>query len=160
LHVGAVGIGWLRAAAGIGAATVTLCLAVRPLHRRVGQWLLTAVAVFGVATIALGLTRSYAVAFVAMLVLAGADSISVFVRATLVPLVTPADKRGRVLAVESVFIGASNELGAFESGVAGQILGAPGAVVLGGAATLAVALSWARLFPGLRSVDRFPTAPD
>ena len=137
LHVGAVGIGWLRAAGGIGAATVTLRLAVRPLHRHVGRWLLGAVSVFGVATIVLGVTRIYAVAFVAMLVLAGADAISVFIRATLVPLVTPIDKRGRVLAVESVFIGASNELGAFESGVAGQILGAPGAVVLGGAATLA-----------------------
>jgi MFS family permease len=160
LHVGAVGIGWLRAAAGIGAAIVTLRLAVRPLHRHVGRWLLGAVSVFGVATIALGGTRIYAVAFVAMLVLAGADSISVFVRATLVPLVTPQDKRGRVLAVESVFIGASNELGAFESGVAGQILGAAGAVVLGGAATLAVALGWSRVFPALRDVDEFPTAPD
>ena len=92
-----------------------------------------------------------------MLVLAGADAISVFIRATLVPLVTPHDKRGRVLAVESVFIGASNELGAFESGVAGQILGPAGAVVLGGAATLAVALGWMRAFPALRDIDRFPT---
>ena len=160
LHVGAVGIGWLRAAGGIGAALVTLRLAIRPLGRHVGRWLLSAVATFGVATIALGLTRSYAIAFVAMFVLAGADSISVFVRATLVPLVTPASKRGRVLAVEGVFIGASNELGAFESGVAGQILGPSAAVVLGGAATLAVALSWARAFPALRSVDRFPTPVD
>jgi MFS family permease len=157
LHVGAVGIGWLRAAGGIGAAAVTLRLAVRPLSRRVGRWLLGAVATFGVATIVLGITTSYVVAFAAMFVLAGADSISVFVRATLVPLVTPASKRGRVLAVEAVFIGASNELGAFESGVAGQILGPAGAVVLGGAATLAVALSWARAFPALRGVDRFPT---
>ena len=160
LHVGAVGIGWLRAAGGIGAAAVTLRLAVRPLHRRVGRWLLGAVALFGVATIVLGVTRIYAIAFIAMLVLSGADSVSVFVRATLVPLVTPIDKRGRVLAVESVFIGASNELGAFESGVAGQILGASGAVVLGGAATLAVALAWARGFPALRAVDRFPTEPE
>jgi len=159
LHVGAVGIGWLRAAGGIGAATVTLFLAARPIGRRVGHRLLAAVAIFGVATIALGLTRTYAVAFIAMLVLSGADAISVFVRATLVPLVTPIDKRGRVLAVEGVFIGASNELGAFESGVAGQILGASGAVVLGGAATLAVALTWARAFPALRSIDRFPVAP-
>jgi MFS family permease len=157
LHVGAVGIGWLRAAGGIGAAAVTLRLAVRPFTRRVGRWLLGAVATFGVATIVLGVTTSFVVAFAAMFVLAGADSISVFVRATLVPLVTPASKRGRVLAVEAVFIGASNELGAFESGVAGQILGPAGAVVLGGAATLAVALSWARAFPALRTVDRFPT---
>jgi MFS family permease len=160
LHVGAVGIGWLRAAGGIGAATVTVYLAARPIRRHVGRRLLAAVAVFGATTIVLGVTRIYAIAFVAMLVLSGADSISVFIRATLVPLVTPMDKRGRVLAVESVFIGASNELGAFESGVAGQVLGAPGAVVLGGAATLAVALAWARTFPALRTVDEFPTAPD
>jgi MFS family permease len=160
LGVGAIGIGWLRAAGGIGAAVVTLWLAVRPLGRNVGRRLLVAVATFGVATIVLGVTRNYAVAFVALLVLAGADAISVFIRATLVPLVTPPSKRGRVLAVESVFIGASNELGAFESGVAGQILGPGGAVVLGGAATLAVALTWARAFPALRRIDRFPTPHD
>jgi MFS family permease len=158
LGVGAVGFGWLRAAGGIGASIVTLRLAVRPIERRVGRTLLVAVGVFGVATLALGATTSYAVAFVAMLVLSGADSISVFVRATLVPLVTPESKRGRVLAVENVFIGASNELGAFESGVAGQLLGPAGAVVLGGAATLAVAAGWGALFPDLRDVDRFPAA--
>jgi predicted MFS family arabinose efflux permease len=156
LHVGAVGIGWLRAAGGIGASTVTLCLAVRPLRRHVGRRLLAAVAVFGAATIVLGSTRSFAVAFIALVVLAGADAISVFIRATLVPLVTPPDKRGRVLAVEGVFIDASNELGAFESGFAGQVLGAGGAVVLGGIATLFVAVGWMRLFPALRDVDRFP----
>ncbi len=83
-----------------------------------------------------------------------------FVRATLVPLVTPRSKRGRVLAVENVFIGASNELGAFESGVAGQLLGPGGAVVLGGAATLAIALGWSMLFPDLRDVDTFPSASE
>ena len=160
LHVGAVGVGWLRAAGGIGASLVTLWLAVRPLQRRVGRTLLGVVALFGVATIALGITTTYAVAFIAMVVLSGADSISVFVRATLVPLVTPRSKRGRVLAVENVFIGASNELGAFESGVAGQILGPAGAIVLGGAATLAVAVTWAGIFPALRDIDRFPTPPD
>jgi hypothetical protein len=160
LHVGAVGLGWLRAAGGIGAAAVTLRLAVRPLRRRVGRVLLTTVAVFGAATIVLGVTRPFAVAFLAMLVLSGADAISVFIRATLVPLVTPESKRGRVLAVEAVFIGASNELGAFESGVAGQLLGAAGAVVLGGIATIAIALGWAAWFPALRGVDRFPTPPD
>jgi predicted MFS family arabinose efflux permease len=156
LHVGAIGYGWLRAAGGIGAALVTIRLAVRPLDRKVGATLLVSVGLFGLATIVLGLTRSYVVAFVAMLVLSGADSVSVFVRATLVPLVTPPEKRGRVLAVENVFIGASNELGAFESGVAGQALGTAGAVVLGGAATLAIAASWGALFPDLRHVDRFP----
>lgn len=156
LGVGAVGFGWLRAAVGIGAAAVTLCLAVRPLKRNVGPVLLLAVAGFGAATIVLGLTRNYSVAFASLLVASGADSISVFVRASLVPLVTPEHKRGRVLAVENVFIGASNELGAFESGVAGQLLGPAGAVVLGGAATLAIAAGWGALFPELRSVDAFP----
>jgi predicted MFS family arabinose efflux permease len=156
LGVGSVGFGWLRAAGGIGAGAVTLWLTRRPVTRHVGRTLLTVVAIFGVGTIALGLTRSYAVAFVAMLVLSGADAISVFIRATLVPLVVPADMRGRVLAVENVFIGGSNELGAFESGVAGQILGPAGAIVLGGTATLAIAGGWWFLFPDLRDVDRFP----
>ncbi|MCU1484069.1 MAG: hypothetical protein JWN67_815 [Actinomycetia bacterium] len=160
LGVGAVGFGWLRAAGGIGAALVTLRLAIRPLDRRVGRTLLVSVGVFGLATLALGATRSYVVAFVAMLVLSGADSVSVFVRATLVPLVTPRSRRGRVLAVENVFIGASNELGAFESGVAGQLLGPAGAVVLGGAATLAIAAGWGALFPELRDVDGFPAPVD
>lgn len=157
LGVDAVGLGWLRAAGGLGAGTVTAILAFRPLRRRVGRTLFVAVAAFGLATIALGLTRNFAVAFVALALLSGADSVSVFIRATLVPLVTPEDKRGRVLAVENVFIGASNELGAFESGVAGQLLGPAGAVVLGGVATLVVAAGWCIFFPDLRDVDAFPT---
>jgi MFS family permease len=157
LGVGAVGLGWLRAAGGIGAAVVTAVLAIRPLSHRVGRTLLTVVATFGVFTIVLGVTRSYAVAFVALAVLSGADAVSVFIRATLVPLATPPEMRGRVLAVENVFIGASNELGAFESGVAGHVLGAPGAIVLGGAATVMIAGTWWRLFPALRDLDRFPS---
>jgi len=159
LGVGAVGLGWLRAAGGIGAAAMTLLLAIRPVRRRVGRTLLVAVAVFGAATVVLGVTRSFAVAFVMLLVLSGADAVSVFIRATLVPLITPREKRGRVLAVENVFIGASNELGAFESGVAGQLLGPAGAVVLGGAATMAIAGGWWFLFPALRDVDGFPSEP-
>jgi MFS family permease len=155
LGVGAVGLGWLRAAAGIGAALMALGLAIRPIRRHVGRTLFVAVAVFGVGTIALGLTRSFPVAFVALMVLSAADAISVFIRATLVPLVTRGESRGRVLAVENVFIGASNELGAFESGVAGQLLGVSGAVVLGGAATIVVSAVWSTLFPALRRVDRF-----
>ena len=159
LGVDAVGLGWLRAAGGMGAGLVTLFLAIRPVRRRVGRVLLTAVAAFGVATIVLGVTRNFAVAFAAVAILSGADSVSVFIRATLVPLVTPADKRGRVMSVESVFIGASNELGAFESGVAGQVLGPAGAVVLGGMATLGIAAGWWFAFPDLRRVDEFPTPP-
>lgn len=160
LGVGAVGLGWLRAAGGIGAAVVTLGLTRRPVNRHVGRVLLAVVAVFGLFTIALGVTRTFAVAFVAMAVLSGADAVSVYIRSTLVPLATPFDKRGRVLAVESVFIGASNELGAFESGVAGQLLGSAGAVVLGGAATLVVAGAYWVAFPSLRDVDEFPRSAD
>jgi MFS family permease len=157
LGVDAVGLGWLRAAAGIGAGAVTLVLARFPIRRRVGRTLLLVVAAFGIGTIVLGITHSFVVAFIAMAALSGADAVSVFIRSTLVPIVTPSDKRGRVLAVENVFIGASNELGAFESGVAGQLLGAPGAVVLGGVATLAIAGGWWTLFPALRNIDEFPS---
>ena len=155
LGVGAVGLGWLRAAGGIGASITAAALAARPLRRRIGRWLLLAVGVFGVATVALGLTRSYVVAFVAMAVLTSADMISVFVRGTIVPLATPDEMRGRVLAVEQVFIGASNELGAFESGVAAAFLGLVAAVASGGLATLAVVAVWWRVFPALRDVDTF-----
>ena len=160
LGVDAVGLGWLRAAGGVGAGLVTLALALRPVRRRVGKTLLAVVAGFGLATIVLGTTRSFTVALVAIAVLSGADAVSVFIRATLVPLVTPQEKRGRVLAVENVFIGASNELGAFESGVAGQLLGPAGAIVLGGVATVAVAGGWWFLFPDLREVDGFPESAE
>jgi len=155
LGVGNIAYGWLRAAAGIGAGVVALLLAVRPLRRNVGRWLLVAVAVFGVGTIVLGLTRTYWIAFVAVLVIHGADMVSVFVRGSIVPLVTPDDKRGRVSAVENVFIGATNELGAFESGVAAQAVGVPATVVGGGVLTLGIVGVWWVKFKQLRDVDRF-----
>jgi hypothetical protein len=108
-----------------------------------------------VATVVLGVTTSYIVAFVSLVILAASDMISVFIRSTLVPLVTPDDKRGRVLAVESVFIGASNELGAFESGVAAQALGTQTAVIGGGVATIGIVAIYSIFFPSLRRVDRF-----
>ena len=157
--VGAVGLGWLRAATGIGAAVVTVWLSARPIRRHVGRKLYLVVALFGLFTIVLGLTRSFAVAFVALLLLSAADSVSVFIRSTLVPLVTPSPARGRVMAVEGVFLGASNELGAFESGVAGQLLGTSGAVVFGGFATLGVVGAWTVMFPALGRMDRFPDRP-
>jgi MFS family permease len=159
LHVGAVGLGWLRAATGIGAGAMTLLISFRPIQRRVGRILLVAVATFGVWTIVLGVTRSFALAFVAILALSAADAVSMFIRSTLVPLATPPEMRGRVLAVENVFIGASNELGGFESGVVGQFLGTTGSIVLGGIGTLVVAVAWGVLFSPLRRVDRFPTPP-
>ncbi len=155
LGVGSIAYGFLRAAAGMGAASMAVLIAVRPFDRRVGPVLLAAVGVFGLGTIVLGLTRSYTVAFVSVFVLSAADMISVYIRGTLVPLVTPDEKRGRVVAVEGVFIGASNELGAFESGTAAALFGTPFAVVSGGVATLAVVGIWAVLFPSLRRIDRF-----
>lgn len=160
LGVDAVGLGWLRAAGGIGAAAVALALVFRPLQRRVGPLLLVAVGIFGLATIVLGLTHSFVVAVLAMAVLTGADMVSVFIRGTIVPLATPEGMRGRVLAVEAVFIGASNELGAFESGVAGQLLGTSMAVVTGGLATLLVVVVWWIWFPALSRIDRFEELED
>jgi MFS family permease len=155
LGVGDVAYGWLRAAPGMGAAVMAVYIAARPVTRRIGPTLFVAVGVFGVATLVLGITRSYAVAFAALIVLSAADMVSVFIRSSLVPLVTPDEKRGRVLAVENVFIGASNELGAFESGVAAQAFGTPATVIGGGVGTLVVVGVWAVAFPSLRRIDRF-----
>jgi MFS family permease len=155
LGVGDIAYGWLRAAPGIGAAVMALVLASKPVTRRVGRTLLLVVGIFGGATVVLGVTTSYVLAFVALVILSGADMISVYIRGTLVPLVTPDDKRGRVMAVENVFIGASNELGAFESGVAAQAFGTQTAVIGGGVATLGIVALYSVFFPALRNVDRF-----
>ncbi len=161
LGVGAVGLGWLAASFGIGASAVMVALAVRPLRRRVGPSLLAVVAAFGVGAVVLGLTRVYVVAFAALAVMGAADAVSVFIRSALVPLATPEEMRGRVMAVEYVFIGGSSELGAFKSGVAGAVLGVAGAVVFGGVGTLAVVAIWWFAFGELRSIDRFTEArPD
>ena len=155
LGVGAVGLGWLRAGVGIGASVVAVTLSIRPLQHRLGRILLWVVAMFGLGPIGLGLTRSFALAFTAIVLLSAADAVSMFIRMTLVPLATPEDMRGRVLAVENVFIGASNELGAAESGLTAAFMGLVGAVVFGGAATLVVVAVWWRLFPTLRDMDTF-----
>ncbi|MCU0259801.1 MAG: MFS transporter [Ilumatobacteraceae bacterium] len=155
LEVGDVAYGWLRAAPGIGAAIMAVWLAVRPVTRRIGPTLLVVVAVFGLGTIAFGLTTSYVVAFAALIVLSAADMVSMFIRGALVPTATPDDQLGRVVAVESVFIGASNELGAFESGMAATAFGVPAAIVGGGVITVGVAAAWAVLFPSLRRIDTF-----
>jgi MFS family permease len=155
LGVGDVAYGWLRAAPGFGAAGMAMLMAARPVRRHVGRTLLTVVGVFGVGTVVLGITRNYLLAFAALVVLSAADMVSVFIRGSLVPLVTPDEKRGRVFAVESVFIGASNELGAFESGMAAQAFGTSATVIGGGVATLAVVGIWWFAFPSLRHIDRF-----
>ena len=155
LLVGDVAYGWLRAAAGIGAASTAVLLAFKPIRRHVGRAMLIAVGVFGAGTIVLGLTHNYWVAFLAVMILSAGDMISVFVRGAIVPLVTPDDKRGRVAAVENVFIGATNELGAFESGAMSQAVGVPATVVGGGIATLGiVGIFWYK-FKQLRNIDTF-----
>ncbi len=155
LHVGVEGLGWLRAAPGIGAAAMAAALTARPISRHAGRAMFAGVAVFGVATIVFGLSHRFAVSLVALAVLGAADMISIFVRHLLVQLETPDAMRGRVGAVSWMFIGASNELGEFESGLTAAWWGVIPAVVVGGAATLVVAFLWTRWFPELRRLDRF-----
>ncbi len=155
LGVGAVGLGGLRAAVGAGSAVVALSLAIRPVRRYVGRVLLGVIAIFGIMHVVVALTTSYVVAIVALVIAAGSDQISVYIRSTLVPLATPEEMRGRVLAVENVFIGASNELGAVESGLTAAAFGLVGAMLFGSVGTLAVVAVWWRFFPALRDVDRF-----
>lgn len=160
LHVGPEGLGWLRAAPGVGAALMAAWLTVHPISRHAGPWMFVGVAVFGVATIVFGLSTSFWLSMAALFVLGAADMVSVFVRHILVQLETPDAMRGRVGAVNSMFIGASNELGEFESGVTAAWWGLKPAVVVGGLATLAVAGLWAKWFPELRRLDRFPEVRD
>ncbi len=157
LHVGPSGLGWLRAAPGIGAAVCGLVLSAYPVTRRVGYWMFGGVFVFGLATLVFGASTSFWLSLVALTVMGAGDMVSVYIRHLLVQLETPDEIRGRVSAVNAVFIGASNELGEFESGLTAAWFGAIPAVLLGGCATLAVAGVWARLFPELWQADRFHT---
>ncbi len=154
LHVGAEGFGLLRASPAVGATCVALWLAANPIRAKAGPIMFIGVAVFGAATLVFGLSKMLWLSVAALVMLGGADMLSVYVRQTLVQLVTPDAMRGRVAAVSSVFIGASNELGEFESGVVARILGPVGAAVFGGAGAIAVTAIWARLFPDLRKADR------
>ena len=156
LHVGPSGLGWLRAAPGVGAAITGLVLSAYPVTRHVGRWMFGGVIVFGLATLVFGVSTSFWLSLIALAVLGAGDMVSVFIRHLLVQLETPDAIRGRVSAVNSVFIGASNELGEFESGLVAALIGAVPAVIVGGGATLLVALTWTRLFPELRVMDRFP----
>jgi len=154
LHTGAWGLGLLRSAPAIGAAAVALALAHRPIERGIGKKMFAAVAIFGVATIVFGLSTNFYVSMAALFVLGASDMISVFVRQSLASFATPDEMRGRVGAVNMLFIGASNELGEFESGITASLLGTIPAVVIGGLGTLAVVGIWMKLFPPLRDVDR------
>lgn len=156
LHVGPMGLGLLRTAPGIGAALCAMWLAVHPIARHVGAWMFGGVAVFGVATVVFGVSTSFWISLFALGALGAADMVSVYVRHLLVQLETPDAIRGRVSAVNSVFIGASNELGEFESGITAKWWGAIRAVVIGGIATLVVTGVWIKLFPQLWKMERFP----
>ena len=150
LHTGPWGLGLLRTAPGVGAALMAVALAHRPLRGRAGVVLLWSVAGFGTFTILFGVSRSLVLSLLSLVLLGAADMISVIIRATLVQLRTPDEMRGRVTAVDMVFIGTSNEFGQFESGVTAQWFGTVLAVVLGGVGTLVVIALWAWMFPELR----------
>ena len=153
LHAGAYGLGLLRSAPGIGAVTMAIAIAHWPLRRRVGVIMLWCVFGFGVFTLVFGVSRNLALSMAALMLVGACDMVSVIVRRTLVQLATPDDMRGRVSAVNMVFIGASNEVGQFESGLTAEWFGTVPAVVLGGLGTMGIVLLWAWLFPALRHVD-------
>jgi hypothetical protein len=155
LHVGPDGLGWLRTAPGIGASLCAVVLALHPIARHVGAWMFGGVAVFGVSTIVFGVSTSFILSMICLIVLGAADMVSVYIRHLLVQLETPDAIRGRVSAVSAVFIGASNELGEFESGVTAKWWGVVRAVVIGGIATVVVTGVWIKAFPMLWKMDRF-----
>lgn len=154
LQTGPWGLGLLRSAPGVGAAAMAILLAHRPLRGRAGPTMLWCVAGFGVFTILFGVSRSIVISLVALLLVGATDMVSVIIRGTLIQLGTPDEMRGRVNAVDMLFIGVSNELGQFESGVTAAWFGTVPAVVLGGIGTLAVIAIWAWRFPELRRADR------
>ena len=154
LEVGPAGLGVLRAAPAVGALCAAFVLAHRPVRRHAGRTLMIVVALYGLTIVVFGLSETMWLSLAALAVGGAVDTVSVVLRQTILPLVTPDELRGRVTAVEMVFISASNELGAFESGVAAALIGAVPAVVVGGIVTIGVALTWTRLFPQLATVDR------
>ena len=154
LEVGPAGLGVLRAAPAAGALVAAVVLVRRPIYRHAGRTLLTVVALYGFTIVVFGLSETMWLSLLALAAGGGVDMVSMVLRQTILPLVTPDELRGRVNAVEMVFISASNELGAFESGVAAALVGAVPAVVIGGVLTVGVAVVWTRLFPDLARVDR------
>jgi len=154
LDTGPLGLGILRAAPAVGALLMTAVLARHAIHRRVGMRMFQAVIVFGLATVVFAVSRSMALSLAALAIMGAADTVSVVIRFSLVQLATPDEMRGRVGAVNFLFINASNQLGQFESGVTAALFGAMPAAVLGGVGTVAVALLWMKLFPTLRNVER------
>lgn len=151
LHIGPDGFGLLRSGPAIGGGLMALALSTRPIQRDAGFWMLVSVAAYGLATIIFALSTWVALSMLALAALGAADAVSVFVRQSLVQIVTPDPMRGRVTAVSSLFISASNELGEFESGVAARFLGPVGAAIFGGVGSIALTGIWAKLFPALRN---------
>jgi hypothetical protein len=154
LKVGAHGFGLLRSGPAIGAAAMASALSRWPLHRRAGRWMFVGVAAFGMATLVFAISKSLIVSMIALVALGAADMISVYVRQSLVQIVTPDHMRGRVSAVSGLFIGASAELGEFETGVVARLLGPVGAAIFGGVGSLVVTGAWAQMVPSLRKADR------
>ncbi len=154
LHTGPWGLGLLRAGPSIGALAMTIYLARHPITRRVGIRMFQSVILFGIATIVFAVSRDVWLSVVSLIVMGAADMISVVIRLSLVQLATPDEMRGRVSAVNFLFINASNQLGEFESGVTAALFGTVPAVVIGGVGTIAVALLWMKLFPTLRDVEK------
>jgi MFS family permease len=160
LHVGAIGLGWLRAAPSIGALIVALTLAHRPPFQRAGRTLLLVVAGFGVATIAFGVSRSFWLSLAMLFALGGLDNVSVVIRSTLALTRTPDEMRGRVASINGLFVNASNQLGGFESGLTAQLLGPAVSVAGGGVGTILVVLAVALVFPELRRMGTLRVAPE
>lgn len=158
LHTGPWGLGLLRSAPGVGAAVMAIVVAHRPIRRRAGITMLICVAGFGVFTIVFGISRNLILSLVVLVLVGASDMVSVIVRATLVQIATPDVMRGRVNAIDMMFIGVSNELGEFESGLTAQWFGTVPAVVLGGIGTLLVIATWTVLFPELRKADQLTAA--
>jgi MFS family permease len=153
LHTGPWGLGLLRSAPGVGAVAMAILVAYRPIEKRAGWTMLWCVAGFGVCTILFGLSQSLTLSLVSLFLCGATDMVSVIVRGTLVQIATPNEMRGRVSAVDMIFIGASNDLGGFESGTTAQLFGTVPAVVIGGIGTLVVTAVWACAFPALRNAD-------
>jgi MFS family permease len=160
LDSGPIGLGLLRSAPAVGALVTTVLLSHYPIERRIGPAMFTSVAIFGVATVVFGLSTWMPLSLVALAVLGASDSVSVVIRFTLVQIETPEDKRGRVSAVNYLFVGSSNTLGDFESGTVAAWLGAVPAVLIGGVGSLVIAAIWMLLFPTLRRIDRYQPAKD
>jgi hypothetical protein len=162
LAVGPIGLGLLRSAPAVGALLTAIWLSRHPIERHIGPKMFAAVAIFGIATVVFGLSTSFPLSLAALAVLGASDAVSIVIRFSLVQIETPDAMRGRVSAINYLFVGSSNTLGEFESGVLAAWLGAVPSVLIGGVGSLVIAAAWMLMFPGLRRLDRFepPDRPE